>query len=169
MTSLHECSDSCSHLCRICGSAGPFTAGSLRGRNIVCRPCCRRQWAKHIESKAARLGMSVPQLEQARSRAKYYRYRMAVLDHYGGKCACCRESNYAFLSLDHIGGGGKAHRARFGNSHGIYRDLARQGFPTGFQILCHNCNQAKSSWGICPHATGRDVELEMRKAMKLVA
>jgi len=30
--------------------------------------------------------------------------RKRVLDHYGGKCACCENTQYEFLSIDHIGG-----------------------------------------------------------------
>lgn len=35
---------------------------------------------------------------------------------------------------------------------GIYRWLKDQGFPEGFRVLCHNCNQGReSNGGICPH------------------
>ena len=40
------------------------------------------------------------------------RLRLEILIHYGGpvpKCACCGESHIEFLSIDHIGGGGKKH------------------------------------------------------------
>lgn len=29
--------------------------------------------------------------------------------------------------------------------------LKTNGYPDGFQTLCHNCNMAKGFYGICPH------------------
>jgi len=38
----------------------------------------------------------------------------------------------------------------------FYRWLVENDFPEGFQILCHNCNFAKShNPGGCPHAADR--------------
>src|SRR5882672_7469248 len=39
-------------------------------------------------------------------RQRYLRYKKQVIDHYGGKCECCNESELVFLALDHIHGGG---------------------------------------------------------------
>jgi hypothetical protein len=33
----------------------------------------------------------------------------------------------------------------------IYRWLISSGFPEGFRVLCHNCNQAIGLYGFCPH------------------
>jgi hypothetical protein len=33
--------------------------------------------------------------------------------------------------------------------------LIRENFPQGFRILCHNCNQARGYYGICPHESER--------------
>jgi len=69
------------------------------------------------------------------------------------KCACCGEREWKFLSIDHINNDGAEHRKKIGNKGGdhIYRWLVRNNFPKGFQVLCHNCNQAKGHYGICPH------------------
>ncbi len=80
--------------------------------------------------------------------------RKIVLEYYGGKCVCCSESIYEFLSIDHINGGGNKHRNEiFGTKKGgnIYHWLIKNNFPKGFQILCHNCNMAKGFYGKCPH------------------
>jgi hypothetical protein len=29
--------------------------------------------------------------------------------------------------------------------------LARNGFPDGYRVLCHNCNMALGQYGYCPH------------------
>lgn len=88
-----------------------------------------------------------------RSASKVHRDRRArVLAAYGGKCQCCGETEPAFLVIDHVEGGGNAHRRaeNFGGSPGYYRWLEKNSYPTGFQALCQNCNFAKSHGG-CPH------------------
>jgi hypothetical protein len=76
--------------------------------------------------------------------------RRRVLDHYGGICACCGESAYEFLAFDHINGGGVQHRKQI-KSKDLYIWLYSNNYPTGFQVLCHNCNNAKGFYGRCPH------------------
>jgi hypothetical protein len=95
---------------------------------------------------------------------KYRRDRREVLSAYGGKCACCGEDHYEFLAIDHIENNGKEHRAelargtpsgKFGGDT-VIRWLRRNNFPPGFQVLCHNCNMAKSLYGECPHKTAEN-------------
>lgn len=88
----------------------------------------------------------------------YRKNRKEVLDAYGGKCTCCGETHYEFLAIDHINNDGKQHRLEMkgdsphdGSGDNIIRYLRRNKFPPGFQILCHNCNQAKGFYGQCPH------------------
>ena len=79
--------------------------------------------------------------------------RLEVLWHYSNKtleCACCKEKTYEFLSIDHKYGGGTKHRKKLGSKY-IYSYLVHQGFPKGYRVLCHNCNQAKGFYGSCPH------------------
>lgn len=83
------------------------------------------------------------------------RLRDQMLEAYGGKCACakCPETNPAFLTLEHVGGGGRKHRAEMG-SH-IYADLRRRGWPQeGFTLLCWNCNAMTANGRSCPHMEG---------------
>lgn len=95
--------------------------------------------------------------ERVRGRARHAALRMEVLQHYGGQCACCGETEPRFLGIDHINGGGSAHRKTIGLSgKSIYYWLKNNGFPAGFQVLCHNCNSAKGRYGICPHQRGNE-------------
>lgn len=91
--------------------------------------------------------------EQLLSRHKIYRdnIRQETLQHYGGKCACCGESIYEFLALDHINNDGKQHRLIAGVGAAFCIWLKKNGYPSNIQILCHNCNQAKNFYGCCPH------------------
>ena len=77
-----------------------------------------------------------------------------VLAAYGPVCACCGETEVGFLTMDHINGGGRAHRRQIGNTPvALHRWLRNHGFPKdNFQILCYNCNGSKARIGHCPHA-----------------
>lgn len=77
-----------------------------------------------------------------------------VMDGYGGMCACCGESNIHFLTIDHINNDGGERRKnkldRGGNV--LYSKILEKNFPDIFQVLCFNCNLAKSHHGgTCPH------------------
>lgn len=73
-----------------------------------------------------------------------------VISAYGGKCSCCGESNIEFLAMDHINKDGNVHRKSVPTSR-IYRWLEVHGYPSGFRILCHNCNMSLGLYGYCPH------------------
>jgi hypothetical protein len=77
---------------------------------------------------------------------------MEAFDAYGGaKCACCGETLFEGLTIDHINGDGKAHRKVAGAGTGLYRWLKLHDFPPGFQVLCATCNLAKGTGDHCPH------------------
>jgi hypothetical protein len=81
--------------------------------------------------------------------------KIAIL-HYGGnppRCACCGESRYEFLSLNHIGprGIGARDRERHSGQAGVIRHIIKTGFPNGYNVLCHNCNMSMGYYGYCPH------------------
>ena len=78
--------------------------------------------------------------------------RLEVLAHYGNLCACCGETTEEFLTIDHINGGGSAHRKsikRTGSS--FYRWLKFHEYPQGYRTLCYNCNISLGRRGYCPH------------------
>lgn len=85
-----------------------------------------------------------------RAKEKRNALRDKLLEIYGSVCACCKEVRKQFLVIDHIDGGGNAHRRKIG-SRSIYRWLEVNGFPSGFRVLCHNCNFSLGAYGFCPH------------------
>jgi hypothetical protein len=76
---------------------------------------------------------------------------------YGGQfCACCGEDGLQFLQLDHINNDGAARRKSGEDGLGptLYKQLRCRGYPSGYQVLCANCNWAKDhNGGVCPHRT----------------
>lgn len=84
---------------------------------------------------------------------KYTReLKQEIIKAYGGKCACCGEATFEFLTIDHINGHGREHVRTHGTGRTIYYWLKHRGFPKkDFQLLCCNCNFAKGHYGCCPH------------------
>jgi len=89
----------------------------------------------------------------AATKENYRRVRADVIEAYGGKCVCCGEGTPEFLGIDHIFcDGGKERRERGLSGATLYRELRRNGYPKDrYQLLCHNCNQAKGYYRVCPH------------------
>lgn len=83
--------------------------------------------------------------------------RVKVIKYYSkGKmnCKCCGEKEYKFLAIDHSNNNGYEHRKTL-NTPNIALWIIKNGYPKGFQILCHNCNMGKRmNGGICPHKMG---------------
>lgn len=75
-----------------------------------------------------------------------------VFEAYGGAiCICCGEKEIAFLSIDHVNGGGSMHQKEIGKG-ALYGWLIKNSFPSGYQVLCMNCQFGrKHNNGICPH------------------
>ena len=67
-------------------------------------------------------------------------------------CACCGYSDLRFLSVDHIDGRKNlsVKEKKLGGSN-LWKYLIKTGLPSGYQILCHNCNIAKGQGKYCPH------------------
>jgi hypothetical protein len=132
--------------CRACGES------RARGKTL-CKKCLERyrermtknywdNWEKHNRNR------------KAIARAQ----RLRIFENYGGAfCACCGEDEYVFLTIDHIENNGAQHKREIGGSGNIlYRWIIQAGFPSGFQVLCWNCNEAKRFLGRCPHRRDGD-------------
>ena len=90
--------------------------------------------------------------------------RLQVIEHYGGKCACCGETEINFLALDHINGGGSQHRKSL-KQKSLYRWVVNNKYPKDLQILCHNCNMAKGLYGECPHKREKKLSLVSERSV----
>ena len=119
-----------------------------------------RRWRLNNKEKVKemdRIGYS-----KHKERSAFYRQKIKseVLSHYSNgelKCSCCGENEIKFLTIDHINGRNKKDKPIDKRSGcGLYQLLRKLNFPTGFQVLCFNCNAAKSFFGICPHKLNKN-------------
>mgnify|MGYP001342050660 CR=1 FL=1 len=89
-----------------------------------------------------------------RARKNYYKLKNEVFTKYSGNkkphCACCEYDELDGLTIDHIDGRQEG-ICLDEEADKLWRCLKRNKFPKGFQVLCFNCNSAKSDKGICPH------------------
>jgi hypothetical protein len=76
-----------------------------------------------------------------------------------------------FLAIDHIDGGGEKHRRTISDGKRLcglsfYLWLKRNNWPSGFRVLCHNCNFSFGAYGYCPHVSPSEFNPEklLRKA-----
>lgn len=147
--------------CVVCGGETP-RSGSTRGYRLTCSSeCLRASKSKH--SKAAIKVVRSPEDAFLNHRR---RSKLLVLHHYSnGKmiCACCGIGYVEFLTIDHINGGGAAHRRTIGNGKlangggAFYTWLRKNGYPEGYRVLCQNCNFSRGIFGYCPHETRNDL------------
>lgn len=85
---------------------------------------------------------------------KTYRWKlkMDVIAAYGGVCKCCGEGHPEMLGIDHVNGYKDGPRG----ANKLYLWLRKNKYPQEeFQLLCMNCNMAKSIAGCCPHELDR--------------
>ncbi|MBA7590761.1 hypothetical protein ES708_32898 [subsurface metagenome] len=124
---------------------------SSTGRRRWCKDCNRRyqrEWMRRRRAGTEPLGFT-PEAQKLYSRIWGQNLRRKAIEHYGGKCACCGETIFEFLAIDHINGGGNRHRKSIKGN--FYLWLKRMNYPEGFQVLCNNCNISKGLYGYCPH------------------
>ncbi len=73
--------------------------------------------------------------------------KIAVLSYYSGGvpiCARCGITDVDVLCIDHINGNGCRHRRAIGSQgRHFFRWLNANDYPSGYQVLCFNCNAKK--------------------------
>ncbi len=129
----------------------PFSVSGLAYRTNPARRAYLKRYNSRPKRKAYmrkwRTSQNGKKLVCAQSRRYHNKLRQSVLQAYGGDhphCVCecgCRVTKPEWLTIDHINGGGNAHRREVGNSAtAVYRWLRSRHYPASFRILCFNCN-----------------------------
>lgn len=133
--------------------------------NGYCKPCGRAYYANWRKLHPERETKTQHRYYRrnrakvcARARAYGQRLKLSAFAAYGSICACCSEAHAEFLAIDHIDGGrygtmrGNDQRKVVGlQGYGFYRWLRNNKWPSGFRVLCHNCNASYGQFGYCPH------------------
>jgi len=76
--------------------------------------------------------------------------KMEVINGYDGKCVCCGEANWEFLTVDHIKNDGAEERKKMTGNQ-FYEYIIKNNFPKKYRLLCSNCNWSRGTYGYCPH------------------
>ncbi len=93
---------------------------------------------------------------------KKYREKLKyeILSYYSNgipNCGCCGESEYEFLTIDHINGKKSMNHDNSMAGYKLLIWIKKHNFPKGFRILCWNCNGVLGKRNnvnkICPHKT----------------
>jgi hypothetical protein len=127
-----------------------FHRSGKNGLQARCKQC-RNQQLRHVHATD-----TARRIRQHQTTKNYVnRLRMETMTIYCGgqpQCQCCGESHIEFLSLDHVNNDGNIHRMEIGlGGSRLYHWAKKHGFPPTLQVLCSNCNWAKSRYGQCPH------------------
>lgn len=87
--------------------------------------------------------------------------RIEIIKRLGNKCQCCGITEYCFLSIDHIMGGGHQESKKCRGKQYINKliKMPQIKLIAKYQCLCFNCNYSKGFWGICPHTFINDESL----------
>jgi hypothetical protein len=126
-----------------------------------CKACIRARTARWHAAHLSPADRLKSNTDQRRRRMQKKEIAFAA---YGGyRCACCGETEASFLSIDHIhNDGAEFRRTHFksrvrGLGAHLYAWLIRRHFPSGYQVLCMNCQTGKRmNGGICPHQGTRN-------------
>jgi hypothetical protein len=126
---------------------------------LVCKICVltiNKEKAKSPNRREAERARGIrrykenPKKINIKNTKSYYKLRYEVLKKYGKACACCGENDIAFLSIDHINGGGHQDFKKLGSKK-FYRMLRNNEISQEYRVLCRNCNQSMGIYGYCPH------------------
>ena len=90
--------------------------------------------------------------ETAKVKTYQRKIRLNAIAKYGGTCICCGESESRFLTFNHVNNDGVFHRRElaYTSGHAIVHWVRKNNYPDNIQLLCYNCNHAKT-YGGCPH------------------
>jgi hypothetical protein len=125
-----------------------------------------RTEVRNYERKYYRTNGEYRERTKAKSREEAARRKLAVITHYTGGSLLCmgwngrgcpsKCSDVRCLTIDHASGGGRKHRASLSlpAGGGFYAWLIRKGYPSGYQVLCANCQLIKK-WEKHEFGSGR--------------
>ncbi len=89
--------------------------------------------------------------DNTKSKKRDQALKLEVLNHYSFNgtaiCARCGVRDVDVLTIDHLENNGASHRKLLGFGGHLHRWLRKNKYPTGYQVLCCNCNWKKRMQG----------------------
>lgn len=129
----------------------------LRYPAAYCRPCAAVKSQKYRSENR--------ESTNASRRRSNRRKKIAALHRYGGKCRCCGEEQWPFLTFQHINADGGKERRSNGYIRGAewYNELLNNPVRDDIEVLCWNCHASEDYFGFCPHnGYPEDLEIGIR-------
>jgi len=160
-------------LCLRCRKVRPIEEFQTNGRNfrriaqglVLSNKCqtCRKYAARKAEGYRSQWTPEKKEQERQKQKEFYQKCRTEMLGIYGHQCTCCGETTPEFLAFDHVNNDGAHHRKKMvgWDFLALYRWAKRHGFPDSLQVLCHNCNVAKETCGVCPHQVAKEANVTL--------
>jgi len=130
-------------VCTKCGMEKPLSEEFFRlDKGWYRRECieCKKEMGRNQKRRMYKTKREELNL---RSRTYHFNIKSMVINHYGGHCAVCGETNLKFLAIDHVHGDGSSQRRINKGQKHLPEWIFTNKFPDGFQVLCHNHNFLK--------------------------
>lgn len=158
-------------VCKLCDMKKPSRLFDETATIIICKSCENASRKRHAEesrnyqreySLANRDHKIIAAMEWAkanpdkrRKNALNYYYRLAdqaILAYGGYRCIWCGIDDPIVLSLDHVENNGSVERKKHNRKGAaFYKWLRDNNYPSGYQVLCMNCNHGKMrNGGVLP-------------------
>lgn len=146
--------------CLPCSQYSAEKSAALRDKRMLDGIC--RQCGLHKREMPKSCCKSCLKIQRDKAVLRRVEVKLEVISAYGGlRCSCPKCEFHSsipyikFATLDHINGGGNAHRREINIPRGgssFYGWIKRNKYPPGFQVQCWNCNSgAGQNGGLCPH------------------
>ena len=130
----------------VCSTCGPVDI-YLRDKVRQCRNARRESRRKYYKTHPEKRRQSNTPAYKAGQLRRHLRrdkeIRAECIEHYGGRCVFCGDSNPHHLTFDHINNDGNMHRKKVPSAR-FTRWLKRNNFPEDIQLLCWNHNMEKA-------------------------
>lgn len=123
---------------------------NIKAKHNICKNCVLEKAPKRKYTTLT---------SRASKKADSLRIKQNIIEGYGASCECCGESEYYFMTIDHIYGGGRKENKKL-NLYGkdFYSFLMKQNFPNKYRLLCYNCNCCMGLYGKCYHDKNVSIE-----------
>lgn len=122
---------------------------------MICRKCLTELTTENCCASFLKIGNKIcRKCDLKISKIRLYNNRNTIITNLGGICECCGITNYDFLSINHIHGGGIKDRHSFVSWKKYLKTLVRmpiKELKQSYNCLCYNCNYSLGFWGICAH------------------